>query len=245
MGEHRKKLVERIRDVGTRYGKWDVFSDLALITSVVFSNRFDKTHYDEREKLYFDTIKKYDKDALDKLAGMLGDLIFEIDEEEKAGRFTDVLGEIFEHDLNLRDEWKGQFFTPSHVAEIMAMMVDAKPGPCGFTTLNEPTCGSGRMVFGAYNAYRKLHKDDDPRERILVYADDIDERCVWMSYAQFAIYGIPAVVRRADSLRMKVYDVWYTPAYILGGWEEKARMENALETLHDLMCGGKEDKHAE
>ena len=41
---------------------WEVWKDFVVMCSCSFSNALDKSHYDEREKLYMDTIKKYDKE---------------------------------------------------------------------------------------------------------------------------------------------------------------------------------------
>lgn len=81
------------------------------MASCVISNSVDKLYYDEREKLYGRTIKKYTEEEQkfiieihNKIIGVMGDCLYQ----------KDVLGELF-HKLNLNNSWNGQFFTPFHI----------------------------------------------------------------------------------------------------------------------------------
>ena len=40
-----------------------------------------------------------------------------------------------------------------------------------------------------------------------------------MTYIQLATLGIPAIVKNQDTLLNKVFDVWFTPAFYLDGWQ--------------------------
>ena len=40
-----------------------------------------------------------------------------------------------------------------------------------------------------------------------------------MTYIQLATLGIPAIVKNQDTLLNKVFDVWFTPAFYIGGWQ--------------------------
>lgn len=53
---------------------------------------------------------------------------------------------------------------------------------------------------------------------MVVTATDVDIKCVWMTYLQLSLYGIPAVVIHGNSLSMQEHSRWYTPVYILDGW---------------------------
>ncbi len=103
----------------------------------------------------------------------------------------DILGGIY-HELNLNNEWNGQYFTPDHICRFMAQItlpseeLSAKDGPI---TINEPTCGSGTMVIGAIWAMQ--HHGFDYRHNTFFVAQDIDIRCVWMAYIQLSLYGDP------------------------------------------------------
>lgn len=130
---------------------------------------------------------------------------------ENADDPVDILGVVF-HELNLHDAWHGQFFTPNDVARLMAMLVNpASEDENEIITLNEPTCGSGTMVIAAAWAMNNCGKDYS--KKLLAIAQDIDIRCVWMSYIQLSLYKIPAVIAHGNSLTEEVWAKWYTASY--------------------------------
>ena len=59
---------------------------------------------------------------------------------------------------------------------------------------------------------------------LLVVCSDIDTRCAHMAYLQLGLAGIPAIVCHQDTLSLKTWDVWETPAYIM----QWLRFRNAL-----------------
>ena len=72
------------------------------------------------------------------------------------------------------------------------------------------------------NAMKELNLN--PCKQALIYATDIDLRCVCMCYIQLSLYGVPAVVMQKDALTNKVYNApFFTPVYILDGWSLKSR----------------------
>lgn len=129
----------------------------------------------------------------------------------------DILGKVF-HELNLQNEWNGQFFTPNDVARLMAMLVNPTSGDeNGITSLNEPTCGAGTMIIAA--AWAMKNNGEDYTKKLLVVAQDIDIRCVWMAYIQLSLYKIPAVIIHGNSLTEEIWAKWYTANYcnVAGG----------------------------
>lgn len=93
---------------------------------------------------------------------------------------------------------------------------------CGYFTMNEPTCGAGCISLAFAGRIQELGWN--PSQNLVVRAEDVDIRCVWMSYIQLSLYGIPAVVIHGDVLSLEEYDRWYTPAYLLGNWVWRAPM---------------------
>lgn len=61
-----------------------------------------------------------------------------------------------------------------------------------------------------YNKYRFNYS-----RNLLVECSDIDERCVYMTYLQLACAGVPAIIYQRDTLSMKTWQRWETPAYIM------------------------------
>ena len=70
-------------------------------------------------------------------------------------------------------------------------------------------------------------------EKMVGMAVDIDITCVYMSYVQLSMYGIPAVVIHGDSITVEEWSRWYTPAYVWSGWVFKQPMGITTETSED------------
>lgn len=135
------EIINDITHIGHSYGISTVFEDYLTFAACAISNRVDNLHYEEREKLYLNTIKKYNKEDAGKFAKLHSKIV---DTLSHTLFSKDVLGETF-HALNLSNAWNGQFFTPFHIAELMAKMMispqDKAIKEKGYITLNEPTCG--------------------------------------------------------------------------------------------------------
>lgn len=164
-----------------------------------------------------ETIDRYDKSEIELFPQMLAHLIGEL--ERHAERPVDVLGVIF-HELELHNKYKGQFFTHQTICDMMGKMSlgedDKAIAENGYLTVCEPCCGSGAMIFGFAKAMQDCKLDY--QRQMTVTATDVDLKCVYMTYLQLSLYGIPAVVIHGDSISMKEWSRWYTPAYMLDGW---------------------------
>lgn len=217
-----KNIIKQIECIGYRHGISTVFDDYLTIASCAISNAVDKVHFEERDALYMQTIKKYNKEEFQKIVELHAMVV---DALEQNLYSTDLLGEVY-HSLNLSNPGNGQFFTPIHIAHFMA---EAMLGPkCeeieskGYVTICEPTCGSGVMVIAAADS---LYKNDYiPSQNMCVLAVDNDIRCARMAYIQLSYLAIPAVVVHGDSLAMQEYSRFYTPVYMLGGWLWREQM---------------------
>ena len=217
---HQAKLVKLIQQAGTRYDAWKVFSDFVDLLACAISNRVDLRSYDEREEHYMKVIGGYDKETQALFPQMAGELTLALDDGAHAGHFEDVLGQTF-HDLGVENKWKGQFFTPINLSDLMAeLSFDEKNG---FAKVYEPACGAGSTILGFANAHMMKHPEQ-PFDDFCVFAGDIDARCVHMCYVQLSLCGIAARVEQRNALSMElVGGVWYTPMWIIGGWDWKLR----------------------
>jgi hypothetical protein len=215
-----KQLINLIQQLSYRHSSWQVFSDFVEISAIAVSNTVDWVHWEDREKQYEETIKKYDQKEQSLFPQMIVHLVEALEDEIADGGPTDVLGQIF-HDLELHNKYKGQFFTPPHICEMMGDMaisaqVKKEIKEKGFITLGEPAAGSGAMVLGFAKAMIK--KKLNYCSQLAVTATDIDLKCVHMTYLQLSLYGIPAVVIHGNTLTVEEWSRWYTPVYILDGW---------------------------
>lgn len=207
-----KDLTKKLIEMGYRYGIHEVYVDFLELSALAISNRFDLRHYDAREQRYLDIVRKYTAADMEAYADMLAVLITALQDEAATGKLNDVLGAVY-HDLGLHNKWKGQFFTPQPICDMMGYMTlgaDRKPGR---RTVLEPCVGSGAMVLGFVNAMidRKLNYTHN----LEVTAIDSDLKCVHMAFLQFSFYGIPATVIHGNSLTNEHWSVWRTPMFFI------------------------------
>lgn len=218
--QHRKEMIDKIKQLGQSHSIWSVFEDFLALSAISISNAVDHLHFEEREKMYFDIIKKYNKQELDLFPSMFADLIMELQRFSEYPQ--DVLGEIF-HDLELHNKYKGQFFTPNHISEFMGQISVQEKDKIieknGYITVCEPCAGSGTLILGFAKAMKE--KEYNYQQQMLVTAVDIDIKCVYMTYIQLSLYGIPAIVVHGDSLTVKEWSHWYTPMFYIGNWQYK------------------------
>lgn len=178
--EHRKELVSEIRSLAQSQGLNTVFTTFLEITANSLAAQTDPENAEKREQRYQEMASTMTPELLSSYARMLALLFLTV--REYRDDPCDILGGIY-HELNLNNEWNGQYFTPDDVCRLMAQItlpsdeLSANDGPI---TINEPTCGSGTMVIGAIWAMQR--KEFDYRHNTFFVAQDIDIRCVWMAY---------------------------------------------------------------
>lgn len=212
--EHRKsakkELTDAIQELGRTQGLNTVFTTFLEITALCLSAETDPICANERHERYQQIIKDMDPAVVTAYARMTALLYLAIKEYEDDP--CDILGAIY-HDLRLNNEWNGQFFTPDNVSRMMALLInpacESSLEEKGFAIINEPACGSGTMVIGAVWAMQL--KGIDYQKKSLFVAQDIDIRCVWMTYIQLTLYKIPAVVIHGNTLTVEEWSHWITP----------------------------------
>ena len=119
-------------------------------------------------------------------------------------------------ELELLNSHLGQFFTPYDVCRLMAQMqladVDSIIEQKGFVTVSEPACGAGGMVLAVAEVIKRQGHDVG----LTIYADciDVSPLCFHMAYVQLALAGIPAMVRRGNTLSLEMFEHARTPALL-------------------------------
>ena len=229
-----KELVKLFEGLAYRHHKWKVFADFCEMAAIAWSNRIDRAQYEKREARYLEIVKAYNRSEVELFPQVLSHLVMALECD-----MTDVLGRLF-HALELHNKYIGQFFTPDTVCQMMAAMtvgdgadIRERIARRGFVTAMEPAVGSGAMVI----ALAKAMKDAgiNYQQHLHVTAVDKDSKCAHMAYVQFSLLHIPAVIIHGDSLALKEYDHWYTPAHVLGGWTERLRHTRMLDRIKELL----------
>ena len=194
----RKEFVKLFNGICNWNQPWERWSDMVQMFGITISNTVDKRHYEEREERYLSIIRKYAPEEQKRFPELFAYLVMAFDRNP----FQDFLGSIYMA-LNLSDHWKGQFFTPYSVCQMMAAMsqMDASPEfdkPGGYITVNDPACGAGALfIAGAEN----LHlKGINYQQKALFVGQDLDTVTGLMCYIQLSLLGCAGYVRIGDSL---------------------------------------------
>jgi len=217
--EIRKEFVKCFESLAQRYSRHQIWSDFIIMSACAIANACDKTFFEEREAMYMDCVKHYSRDEVDKIAEMMSLTVLALEEDSE----QDFLGEIF-GSLNLHNEWRGQFFTPYHIAKLMAkintgnIVDDVKDR--GVVTVSDCCCGAGCLLMAFANAVKEAGVNY--QKHILFVAQDVDMIAGLMCYIQLSILGCRGYVKIGDSLLNPVTtneapskDIWFTPMYKL------------------------------
>lgn len=191
----KKEIIKIMNQISGRYSPYEVFTDWIKMGALAFSNSCQMRHdkvWNQRERAYLETVKKYERDEVRALIRCL-DLLCETLEAQ----MTDVLGEIY-MEAGMGSKASGQFFTPFHLSLLCAKTIKLEPDENGHYILNEPSCGGGGMII----AYARTLKEDgiNYQRKLKVVAQDLDWKGVYMTYLQCSLLGINAICVQGDTL---------------------------------------------
>ncbi len=226
-------IIKKMESFRYKHGMLSAFQDALAMWTFALSNKFDYPARDRRERQYLEIAKKYNGAELEQFADIFADVMSLLTRCHTDG-FDDYLGCVYMN-MDLGNKGSGQFFTPYHLSKLMAKMLfnpDTLPAE-GVVTMNEPTCGAGGMIMALADTLWNDHKFNYS-DRLLVIAQDIDIKCVYMTYLQTALAGIPAVIYHGDTMAMKFWDVFYTPAYLFQWpkFKEALKAKQAGKQVH-------------
>lgn len=128
----------------------------------------------------------------------------------------DVLGPLMMSDeVNAGNKYLGQFFTPPDLCTLMAEMtfddtIEERIKAEGFITVQEPAVGAGAMLLAfAGVLHRRGH---DVSTAAWFDCVDLSELAYHLAFIQLSLSGIPAIVRRGNSLSLEMFEQHMTPA---------------------------------
>lgn len=153
-----------------------VFADFLDISICVLS----AGQYEEE---YLSVIKRYKKEEVELFCELFARMVIIMD--NNGAGLMDCLGEFFQRHLSRGKH--GQFFTPEHVADFMAAIIN--PGESDKRIL-DPACGSGRMLLSAAKINRNNY----------FFGCDIDSTCCKMAAINLCLNGMTGEIAWMDSL---------------------------------------------
>ena len=210
------EILNDLDNGSLKTGRHEFLIDVFRCTAIAISNGccFDNN----REKEYLKIINKYDKDNRNLIVNIFSKIYLLLSNQIYLG-FNDYLGELYMKS-ETNNSKAGQFFTPYALSKTCAEMtlykknIDHYINNDKIITLNESACGSGGMILAVADIlYNKYHFNFS--RNLFVVCSDIDERCVIMTYLQLSLAGVPAIILHQDTLSLKTWDIWKTPAYIM------------------------------
>ena len=226
MRSNEKEFSERLALLCSSKSSWQVWTDFIECSAIAISNAVDHEQRKAREERYMSIMANYTSEESRVFGEMLAIVIKAMDEKPE----QDFLGELFMV-LGLGSHWKGQFFTPYHVCEMMAKIqingTGIKDTEEDWIAINDPACGAGALLVAARNEFRK---NGIGSSRVLFVGQDIDRVAAMMCYIQLSLLGCAGYVVIADTLlhplsgspltpiRDDVHDIWFTPVFFEDIW---------------------------
>ena len=229
--EWEKKFIDSFDQLCNRHHSWQVWQDFVNLSACAIANAVDRRPdvWKAREDSYMATVKRYSKEELNIITELLGIATLALDENPA----QDFLGKLYMQ-LDFGSGWHGQFFTPWHIAELMAKMqmgdgVKEQIASEGYISVNDPCCGAGCMLM----AFANVCKNDmniNYQQSVLFVGQDIDEVVAKMCYIQISLLGCPGYVVIGNSLSdpvcgttiepdyKKPENIWFTPLYFTDIW---------------------------
>ncbi|WP_271407303.1 N-6 DNA methylase [Tenacibaculum soleae] len=175
-----------------KYDLYNLFDDLLTILICCFARGTE-------EKLYFETIKKYEKKELQIFAKLLAELIIIYERAKHTETWADPLGEYYEALASGSKKSNfGQFFTPKSICNLMAQ-ITVNPNNWG-AKINEPCSGSGRLIL----ASNQITKGN------YYVAQDLDAICCKMTAINMCLHEIRGEVHNMDTLRLSIPRMSYS-----------------------------------
>jgi len=229
--EHRQELAKLIKQASYSHATWQIWDDLMYMSAAALSQPVSWVQ--AREDEYLRRIGRYDKKTQALFPQMFGEIILAFEQEG----LVDVLGDMYMQ-LELHNKWKGQFFTPSHICELMAKMVDtditAEIENRGYASIVDPCCGGGAMLL----AYAKVAHEAGVNYQtdVLFVGQDIDPVVARMCYISMSLLGMPGYVIIGNSLLMdkENWDYWFTPMYFIHGFQWRQQQRETVEAVVSL-----------
>lgn len=236
---HGKEFVRLFRTLTYSRSSWEVWNDFVVMTACSISNAVDKKQFESREKRYMQIVQKYSKEDQNIFPQLFAEVVLALEDDPE----QDFLGAILT-ELKLRDQSKGQYFTPYDACRVMSgislLGIENQIKKEGYATIHDPCCGSGVILISEINEARRILEKEklNYQNHVLITAQDIDETAALMCYIQISLLGMAGFVKVGDSLADPITDhdswdaYWFTPMYFSDIWTFRRLFHNLSAGEH-------------
>jgi hypothetical protein len=199
-------IVKKIQSTDQKYNYDEIFFDWIKSMFYAYANTCNTEGYEDREKEFNRLVEKHGEKTMQMFYECHAELVMLF--EEKG--IDDYLGKIH-HQLGVHNKMKGQFFTPFHLAKMMAetQVSDViKKLEEGRIKITDQACGSGCLLLGLLAVLKE--KGINYQKNVLVVCSDLDENAIQMAYIQLTLAGATAKCENKNALTGETFGSWFT-----------------------------------
>lgn len=200
-------IVKKIQSTDQKYNYDEIFFDWIKAMFYAYANSCNKDGYEDREEKFNRLAEKHGAKTMQTFYECQAELVMLV--EEKG--IDDYLGKIH-HQLGVHNKMKGQFFTPFHLAKMMAEtqvdQVIKKLKEEGRIKITDSACGSGCLLLGLLAVLKE--KGINYQKNIMIVCSDLDENAIQMAYIQLSLTGAAAKCENKNALTGEVFGSWFT-----------------------------------
>lgn len=190
-----QSLFKQLEEISQRSGmsRGQAFEDFLHVSVCALGHPLMEDEYLETIERHKEGTKG--KRGVDILAHMFANLVGIIDRTRE-----DVLGDLFQGSITYGE--KGQFLSPEPICRMMASMSlpHEDTGLEGRRSVNDPCCGSGRMLLAASELQPSWH----------FVGQDVDLRCTRMTAINLALRNLYGHVAWANTLTLETKAIYET-----------------------------------
>ena len=180
-----KPFTQLFTKLTNRHPEYELWNDFLEIIICCYARQ-------QMEDRYLQIIKKYRKEEVNILAQMFAEMLKLYSNRLQPPAFYDGLGAFYECVINTpaKASRTGQFFTPETVCAMMASCMLSKDSADKQLKINDPACGSGRMLLAAHAVAPGNY----------YFAEDLDPMCCHLTAVNFLFHNMEGQVVCHDSI---------------------------------------------
>lgn len=210
-----ENIVKKIQSTDQKYNYDEIFFDWIKSMFYAYCNTCNTEGYEDREKEFNRLVEKHGAKTMQMFYECHAELVMLF--EEKG--IDDYLGKIH-HQLGVHNKMKGQFFTPFHIAKMMAktqvsgLIKKLEKGKMKIKIkITDQACGSACLLLAMLAVLKE--KGINYQNHIMIICSDLDENAIQMAYIQLSLTGVAAKCENKNALTGEIFGSWFTLGALL------------------------------